>query len=271
MPVFPFHTWQPDTYTEAPTAGTMLLSGIMLKMGIYGIIRWLIPVAPLGFDAWGEIALILSVIGIVYASIIAFTQNDVKRLIAYSSIAHVGLISAGIFAWNMQGLQGAMIQMLNHGINVVGMFFIADILIRRLNTRDMTQMGGIAKPAPILAITFLTVLLGTVALPLTNGFVGEFLLLMGVYNYNIWLAAISGLTIIFGAVYLLRMYQKVMLGPVNSSTAIFEDLNGTEKSVLLIISLLVILIGVYPQPILHISEAAVINLLDQVNQKILVK
>ncbi len=271
MPVFPFHTWQPDTYTEAPTAGTMLLSGIMLKMGIYGVIRWLIPVAPLGFDAWGETALILSVIGIVYASIIAFTQNDVKRLIAYSSIAHVGLISAGIFAWNMQGLQGAMIQMLNHGINVVGMFFIADILIRRLNTRDITQMGGIAKPAPTLAITFLTVLLGTVALPLTNGFIGEFLLLMGVYNYNIWFAAISGLTIIFGAVYMLRMYQKVMLGPVNSSTAIFEDLNGTEKSVLLIISLLIILIGVYPQPILHISEAAVINLLDQVNQKILVK
>lgn len=271
MPVFPFHTWQPDTYTEAPTAGTMLLSGIMLKMGIYGVIRWLIPVAPLGFDVWGETALILSVIGIVYASIIAFTQNDVKRLIAYSSIAHVGLISAAIFAWNLQGLQGAMIQMLNHGINVVGMFFIADILIRRLNTRDITQMGGIAKPAPILAITFLLILLGTVALPLTNGFVGEFLLLMGVYNYNIWLAAISGLTIIFGAVYMLRMYQKVMLGPVNSITAIFKDLNGSEKSVLLIISLLVILIGVYPQPILHISEAAVINLLDQVNQKLLVK
>lgn len=271
MPVFPFHTWQPDTYTEAPTAGTMLLSGIMLKMGIYGAIRWLIPVAPLGFDAWGETALILSVIGVVYASIIAFTQNDIKRLIAYSSIAHVGLISAGIFAWNLQGLQGAMIQMLNHGINVVGMFFIADILIRRMNTREMNQMGGIAKPAPILAITFLIVLLGTVALPLTNGFVGEFLLLMGVYNHNIWLAAISGLTIIFGAVYMLRMYQKVMLGPVNSSTAIFKDLDGTEKSVLLIISALVILIGVYPQPILHISEAAVINLLDQVNQKILVK
>lgn len=271
MPVFPFHTWQPDTYTEAPTAGTMLLSGIMLKMGIYGVIRWLIPVAPLGFDAWGETALILSVIGVVYASIIAFTQNDIKRLIAYSSIAHVGLISAGIFAWNLQGLQGAMIQMLNHGINVVGMFFIADILIRRMNTREMSQMGGIAKPAPILAITFLIVLLGTVALPLTNGFVGEFLLLMGVYNYNIWLAAVSGLTIIFGAVYMLRMYQKVMLGPVNSSTSIFKDLDGTEKSVLVVISVLVILIGVYPQPILHISEAAVINLLDQVNQKILVK
>jgi NADH-quinone oxidoreductase subunit M len=271
MPVFPFHTWQPDTYTEAPTAGTMLLSGIMLKMGIYGVIRWLIPIAPLGFNAWGETAMILSIIGLVYASIIAFTQNDIKRLIAYSSIAHVGLISAGIFAWNLQGLQGAMIQMLNHGINVVGMFFIADIIIRRLNTRDLGQMGGIAKPAPMLAIGFLIVLLGTVALPLTNGFVGEFLLLMGVYNFNIWYAAIAGSTIIFGAVYMLRMYQRVMLGEVNTSTANFSDIDGTEKFVLLIISALIILIGVYPQPILNISEAAVINLIEQVNQKILVK
>jgi NADH-quinone oxidoreductase subunit M len=271
MPVFPFHTWQPDTYTEAPTAGTMLLAGIMLKMGIYGVIRWLIPVAPLGFQDWGTTALILSVIGIVYASIIAFTQNDIKRLIAYSSIAHVGLISAGIFAWNVQGLQGAMIQMLNHGINVVGMFFIADIIIRRMNTRDLSLMGGIAKPAPMLAIAFLVVLLGTVALPLTNGFVGEFLLLMGVYNYNIWLAAIAGLTIILGAVYMLRMYQKVMFGQLNTSTSVFTDLDVTEKSVLLIISVLIIFIGVYPQPILNISEAAVINLLEQVNQKILVK
>jgi NADH-quinone oxidoreductase subunit M len=271
MPVFPFHTWQPETYTEAPTAGTMLLSGIMLKMGIYGVIRWLIPIAPMGFDAWGETAMVLSIIGVVYASIIAFTQNDIKRLIAYSSIAHVGLISAGIFAWNLQGLQGAMIQMLNHGINVVGMFFIADIIIRRLNTREMGLMGGIAKPAPLLAIGFLIVLLGTVALPLTNGFVGEFLLLMGVYNFNIWYAAIAGLTIIFGAVYMLRMYQKVMLGGLNTSASTFTDLDGTEKLVLLIISALIILIGIYPQPILNISEAAVINLIEQVNQKILVK
>ena len=271
MPVFPFHTWQPDTYTEAPTVGTMLLSGIMLKMGVYGLIRWLIPIVPLGFSAWGETALILSIIGVVYASIIAFTQKDIKRLIAYSSIAHVGLISAGVFVWNLQGLQGAMIQMLNHGINVVGMFFIADIIIRRMNTRELNEMGGIAKPAPILAITFLIILLGVVALPLTNGFVGEFLLLMGVYNHNIWFAGISGMTIIFSAVYMFRMYQKVMLGEVNVRTSIFKDLDRTEMSVLLIISTLVILIGVYPQPILHISEASVTNLLDQVNQKILVK
>ncbi|MEJ7779338.1 MAG: NADH-quinone oxidoreductase subunit M [Daejeonella sp.] len=271
MPVFPFHTWQPDTYTEAPTAGTMLLSGIMLKMGIYGVIRWLIPVAPLGFAVWGQTALILSVIGIVYASIIAFTQNDIKRLIAYSSIAHVGIIAAGVFSWNVQGVQGAMIQMLNHGINVIGLFFVADIIIRRMNTREMNHLGGIAKPAPKLAIGFLVILLGTVALPLTNGFIGEFLLLMGIYNYSIYYSAAAGLTIILGAVYMLRMYQRVMLGETNERTALFADLDGTEKSVLFIISALIIVIGIYPQPVLHISEAAVTNLIEQVQQKILVK
>lgn len=268
MPVFPFHTWQPDTYTEAPTVGTMLLSGIMLKMGVYGLIRWLIPVVPLGFAAWGQTALILSIIGIIYASIIAFTQKDIKRLVAYSSIAHVGLISAGIFAWNGTGVQGAMIQMLNHGINVVGSFFVLDIIIRRMNTRQLDQMGGIAKAAPHLAIGFLIILLGNIALPLTNGFIGEFLLLMGVYQLNMWYAAVAGLTIIFGAVYMLRMYQQVMLGSANEKTAAFIDIDGTEKMLLFIICALVIVIGVYPQPILHISEAAVSNLVDLVNQRI---
>jgi NADH-quinone oxidoreductase subunit M len=271
MPIFPFHTWQPDTYTEAPTAGTMLLAGIMLKMGIYGAIRWLIPVAPLGFGEWGQTALILSVIGILYASIIAFTQKDIKRLVAYSSIAHVGLIAAGIFVWNVQGLQGAMIQMLNHGINVIGMFFVMDIIIRRMKTRDMTLMGGIAKTAPGLAIGFLILLLGSVGLPLTNGFIGEFLLLIGIYNYNIWYAAIAGLTIIFGAVYMFRMYQIIMFGQLNERTSAFTDIDFTEKAVLLTLCVLVIIIGIYPNPLLHISEASVVNLVEQVNQKILVK
>lgn len=268
MPVFPFHTWQPDTYTEAPSTGTMLLSGIMLKMGIYGVIRWLIPVAPLGFQQWGPAAMVLSVTGIIYASVIAFTQKDAKRLVAYSSIAHVGLIAAGIFAWNVQGLQGAMIQMLNHGINVVGLFFVFDIIIRRLGTREIDRMGGIAKPAPQFAAVFLIILLGTVALPLTNGFIGEFLLLMGIYNYSLTVAAISGLTIILGAVYMLRMYQNVMLGVTNERTEIFPDIAGSEKAVLLIICSLILIIGVYPKPILHISEAAVANLVEQVNAKI---
>ncbi|MBC6110644.1 NuoM family protein [Pedobacter fastidiosus] len=268
MPIFPFHTWQPDTYTAAPTQGTMLLSGIMLKMGIYGLIRWLLPIVPHGVQEWGNLAIILSIIGIVYASLIAFTQKDAKRLVAYSSIAHVGLISAGIFALNQQGMQGAMVQMLSHGINVVGLFFVLDIIFSRLKTNKIEELGGIAKSAPQLAIVFLIIVLGTVALPGTNGFIGEFLLLMGVYNYSIWAAAIAGLTIIFGAVYMLRMYQNIMLGKTNSLTITFTDIKGTEKLVLYIICVLIIVLGVYPKPLLHLTEASVQHLLEQVNQKL---
>jgi len=270
MPLFPFHTWQPDTYTDAPAAGTMMLAGIMLKMGIYGVVRWLIPNAPLGYVRWSDVVMILAVIGIVYASIIAFKQKDGKRLVAYSSIAHVGLIAAGIFSWQYQGVQGAMIQMLNHGINVVGLFFVWDIISTRLKTREISELGGIAKVAPKFAIAFLIIVLGTVALPLTNGFVGEFLLLNGVFfagTGGFWLMIIAGLTMIFGAVYMLRSYKSVMQGPVNALTATFTDISGTETLVLGIICALIIAIGIYPQPILHISDAAVKNLFDTISVK----
>ena len=268
MPVFPFHTWQPDTYTEAPAAGTMLLSGIMLKMGIYGVIRWLLPIVPAGVQDWGTTAIVLSIIGIVYASLIAFTQKDAKRLVAYSSIAHVGLISAGIFALNTQGLQGTMVQMLSHGINVVGLFFVLDIIYSRLKTNKIAELGGIAKVAPKLAIAFLIIVLGTVALPGTNGFIGEFLLLMSVYQFNIWAVVFAGLTIIFGAVYMLRMYQNIMLGKTNELTIGFTDIRGSEQLVLIIICVLIIVMGVYPKPVLHLSEASVQQLLEQINQKL---
>jgi NADH-quinone oxidoreductase subunit M len=268
MPIFPFHTWQPDTYTEAPAAGTMLLSGIMLKMGIYGVIRWLLPIVPQGVHDWTMLAMVLSVIGIVYASLIAFTQRNAKRLVAYSSIAHVGLIAAGIFTLSTQGLQGVMVQMLSHGINVVGLFFVLDIIFSRLQTNKIEELGGLAKVAPQLAITFLIIVLGTVALPGTNGFIGEFLLLFSVYSYNAWLGLIAGLTIIFGAVYMLRMYQKVMLGTTNELTIGFTDIKGTEKVVLYTICVLIVVMGVYPKPILHLSAAAVQHLLEQVNQKL---
>jgi len=269
MPVFPFHTWQPDTYTEAPTPGTMLLAGIMLKMGIYGVIRWILPVVPMGVQEWGTTALILSIIGIVYASIIAFKQRNAKRLVAYSSIAHVGLISAGIFALNTQGLQGTMVQMLSHGINVIGLFFVLDIISKQLKTNTIEELGGLAKVAPKLAIVFLIIVFGTIALPGTNGFIGEFLLLMGVYQYNIWAAVIAGLTIIFGAVYMLRMYQGIMLGKTNDLTIGFKDIDGTEKLTLYIICALVIALGVYPKPILGLSEASIQHVLEQVNQKLI--
>jgi NADH-quinone oxidoreductase subunit M len=269
MPIFPFHTWQPDTYTEAPAPGTMLLAGIMLKMGIYGVIRWLIPIVPVGFEEWKTTVMVLSIIGIVYASIIAFTQKNAKRLVAYSSIAHVGLISAGIFALNEQGMQGAMVQMLSHGINVIGLFFVLDIIYSRLKTNKIAELGGIATVAPQLAITSLIIVLGTVALPGTNGFIGEFLLLIGVYQYNIWAVVFAGLTIIFGAVYMFRMYQDVMLGKTNELTIGFKDIKGTEKIVLYLICALIIVLGVYPKPVLHLSEASVQHLIEQINQKLI--
>src|SRR5690606_11136532 len=263
MPLFPFHSWQPDTYTTAPTVGTMLLAGIMLKMGVYGLIRWLIPISPLGFEQYGTICLTLGIIGVVYASVIALRQKDIKRLIAYSSIAHVGLIGAGVFTWNVQGLQGAMIQMINHGINVVGLFFVMDVIINRTQSQNLNDLGGIAKSAPKLAIVFLILVMAAIGLPLTNGFIGEFLLLVGIYSEGIWFAVFGGLTLILGAAYMLRLYQKTMLGEPNNRTLNFKDIHGSEQIVFVVIVLFIIGIGVYPQPLLNISEAAVSNLVNQ--------
>lgn len=257
MPVFPLHTWQPDTYVTAPTQGTMLLSGIMLKMGTFGVIKWLLPIVPLGLDKWGFTAIALSVVGIIYASIIAINQKDFKRLIAYSSIAHVGLISAGILSCNQQGIQGAIMQMLAHGVNVVGLFFIADILFRHTGTREMDKLGGIRGMNGNFAVLFLIILLGSVALPLTNGFIGEFLLINGVYQFNATVAAVAGLTVILGAVYMLRAYQKIMLGERRDSNVAFGSLAGSDKVVLTIICIVVVAFGVYPKPLNDIAEEAV--------------
>lgn len=261
MPVFPFHTWQPDTYHTAPTPGTMLLSGIMLKMGIYGVIRWLIPVVPDGVERWGSSALTLSVIGIVYASFLAIIQKDLKRLIAYSSIAHVGLIAAGIFTMNKIGLQGAMIQMVSHGIVIVGLFYIIDIIISRTATQEIANLGGIRSSAPNFTGVFMIIMLGSVALPLTSGFVGEFLLINAIFQYNFVSGTFAALTMILGAVYMLRSFQFTMLGESNATTAAFMDLDKHEKMVLYPIVVMIILIGIYPTPLLKISEVAVDDLL----------
>jgi NADH-quinone oxidoreductase subunit M len=265
MPVFPFHTWQPDTYTEAPVQGTMLLSGIMLKMGIFGVIRWLIPLVPLGVNEWGLTALILSVTGIVYASCIAIVQKDFKRLIAYSSIAHVGLIAAGIFTLSQSGIQGAMIQMLSHGIIVFALFYIIDIIAQRTRTRELASLGGIRNVAPVTATVLMVVMLGSVALPFTSGFVGEFLLIKSIVQYKFIIGAIAGLTTILGAVYMLRMYQKTMLGEVSAVARTFTDLTTLEKTVLYPIVVMIVVIGIYPAPLLAISEPAVADLLQLIS------
>ncbi len=261
MPIFPFHTWQPDTYTVSPTPGTMLLSGIMLKMGTYGLLRWLMPLVPQGWDSWSMTAMILCVIGIVYCSCIAIVQTDYKRLIAYSSIAHVGLIGAGIFAMNTEGVTGSLIQMVAHGINVVGLFYIADIINERMKTREIAALGGIRDVAPHFALYFLIILLGSVALPLTNGFVGEFLLINGVFQYNFWLSVFAGLTVILGAVYMLRSYQVMMLGETKPLTASFSDLDFNETVLLGLICAMVIIFGIYPKPLIDIAAPAVKELL----------
>ncbi len=264
MPVFPFHTWQPDTYTTSPTGGTMLLSAIMLKMGIYGVIRWMIPLAPESMHTWMPVFVGLAVTGVVYASLIAVKQTDLKRLIAYSSIAHVGLIAAGVLVWNKMGVQGGILQMLNHGINVLGLFFAVDILERRLGSRSLFDMGGIAKSAPVFAALFMIILLGSLAVPLTNGFPGEFLLLLGVWQYNPWVGALAGLTIIFGAVYLLRAFGLAMFGLPNSQTERFQDVHTGEYVVLGIVAALVLLLGFFPQLILGLTDSSVDRILGAV-------
>jgi NADH-quinone oxidoreductase subunit M len=266
MPLFPFHTWQPDTYVESPSAGTMLLSGIMLKMGTYGLLRFLLPITPIASLHWGNVAIGLCVIGIIYGSIIAIQQSDIKRLIAYSSFAHVGLMAAGIFSITQSGILGSIVQMLAHGINVVGLFFVAEIIHRRTNTHELSQLGGITKNAPNFTIYFIIIMLGSVALPLTNGFVGEFLLLKGIFEHNIIVGGIAGLTIILGAIYMLRMVQKSMFGAENSITSTFPDLTFSEKATLFPIVFLIIFFGIAPNILLKLTEPAVDQLLHLINK-----
>lgn len=246
IPLFPFHTWQPSTYSAAPAPGSMLLAGIMLKMGLYGLIRWLLPLSPLALPLLAPWAIGLAVTGIVYASVIAVRQDDMKRLVAWSSIAHVGLIAAGIFTLNPLALQGAVIQMVAHGVNITGLFLVIDLIEHRTGTRRLAELGGIARKAPRLAVVFMILLLGSVALPLTNGFPGEFLLLTGLFQYAPWVAAVAGLTVIFSAVYMLRMYQRAMLGEESDATAGFRDLTAAETVLFYPLAVMVIWMGVAP-------------------------
>jgi NADH-quinone oxidoreductase subunit M len=264
IPIFPFHTWQPDTYTVSPAAGTMLLAGIMLKMGIYGMMRWMIPVVPDAVAEFGIVVMILAVGGIVYASLIAIRQQDMKRLVAYSSIAHVGLIAAGVLSLSAMAWTGAVIQMLSHGINIVGLFIVIDIIEQRTGTRVIADLGGLAAKAPRLAVFFMIFLLASIALPLTNGFVGEFMLLSGLFSFHPAFAALGGLTVIFSAVYMLWMYQRVMFGKTESvaSTAEFNDLGRNEMLILIPLVILVFWIGIYPDTFISVAEPAVADILS---------
>ena len=253
MPVFPFHTWQPDTYEQSPTAVTMVLSGVMVKMGVYAVIRWLVPVFPVAVLEYSNIIIIVSIIGMLYASLIAIKQNDMKRLIAYSSIAHIGLMCATIFTKNDTGLQGVMVQMFNHGIVVIGLWVVADAIEQKMGTRKFSELGGLAQKAPWLAVFFVIMCFANIALPLTNAFVGEFLMFNGLFAYNPWLAGIAGISIILAAVYTLLMVQKIFYGNTDAATANATDASGNVLFALLVLAVLIIVLGVYPQPLINLT------------------
>ncbi|MFM2338464.1 MAG: hypothetical protein RL115_1657 [Bacteroidota bacterium] len=260
MPIFPLHTWQPDAYEQSPTAVTMVLSGVMVKMGLLGIIRWLLPVMPIAFHAWGDVVMSLSVVGIVYASLIAIRQDDIKRLVAYSSIAHIGLMCMALFSENISGVQGALVQMFNHGINIIGLWIMVDIIEKRFGTRKMSELGGLAKHHPVMAIFFVLIAFANIALPLTNAFPGEFLMFNGVINaqtsplYAILFTVFAGMGIILGAVYTLNMVRKIFFGEVNAVYQQQTDLKLHEQIGLGVIVILILITGFFPQLLLNITE-----------------
>ena len=257
MPVFPFHTWQSSTYTMAPTQGVMILAGVMTKMGIYGALRFLFPVIPDGVLYWQNTVIILSLIGVIYASVIAFRQTNLKTLIAFSSMAHISLMVAAMFALNYYALQGLLFQVLSHGVTIVALFYIVMLIEEQTGTLDLAQMGGIKLLAPNLAILFLLVVLGSIALPLTAGFVGEFLIITGLFQQSIWFALFGGITMVLGAIYMLYAYQRVMLGDKRPGFENSTDLKRIDYIVLIPLISIILVLGIYPQPVFNLVEASV--------------
>lgn len=263
FPLFPFHTWLPDTHTYAPTQGSMLLSGIMLKMAVYGMIRYLLPITPNAIGGFsGELVIAFAIVGVLYGAMIALISKNIKIIIAYSSISHLGMMGTGILAstyltikgnFTTEGAEGAMLQTMAHGINAVGLFYCADILYKRFHTKDIIQMGGMAIVAPKFAVLFIILIFGAMAVPLTNGFVGEFILLKTIFEYDEILGIIAGLSIILGAAYLLRLYSKAMFGKGEEKVlSQIQDVSWIEFSVLLVLVTSVLFFGIFPNFILDL-------------------
>ena len=264
IPIIPFHTWQAKVYQKAPTVGTMLLSGIMLKMGLYSIIRWQLPIAPFAARHFMFTFIGLGIAGVIYGSIVALRQKDLKKLLAYSSLAHVGLIAAGIYTLTLDGLRGAVLQMIAHGFVVVGLFFVAEIIFRRYETRTIAEMGGIRAQAPKFTSQFLILVLASVALPSTFNFIGEFTVLYSLSQVNLLFAILGGTTIILGAYYMLKMFQQVMLGQTN--TTVFKEVSFNEGLTLVVIIAVLFFFGLYPKPITDLITPSLENILIHINR-----
>ena len=252
VPIFPFHTWLPDAHVEAPTAGSVLLAGVLLKMGIYGILRFCFPLFPHAVIFFTPAILILGLIGLIYAAFVAFAQTDLKKLVAYSSVCHMALIVIGIFAANQTGIKGGILQMVNHGLSTGALFILVGALYERTGTRNMELMGGLAGRVPVLAAFFMIVTLSSIGLPGLNGFIGEFLLLLAAFKFKWWLGALSATTMILGAIYMLWMYQRVMFEKSRSTAEkSFGDFSIRENIVMIPVIIMFIFIGLYPSYFLN--------------------
>ncbi len=264
VPLFPFHTWLPDAHTEAPTAGSVLLAGVMLKLGTYGFVRFGLYLFPEASRYFAPLFLTLGVIGIIYGAIVATMQTDLKRLVAYSSVAHMGFVMVGIFSITVVGLEGSLLQMVNHGISTGALFLLVGWIYERLHTREIAALSGIQRVAPMMAGVFTLVMLSSIGVPGLNGFVGEFLSLLGLFIAHRWWAVVAASGVILAALYLLWAYQRVFHGEPNEKTAKMSDLTWREGLVILPLLVLIVLFGVYPKPVLDRMEPAVDRLVAHV-------
>lgn len=266
VPMFPLHTWLPDAHTEAPTAGSVILAAVLLKMGTYGYVRFAIPLFPEAAHKFAPMIATLAVIGIVYASLVAMVQEDVKKLVAYSSVAHLGFVMLGVFAFNVEGISGGMLQMLNHGISTGALFLIVGFIYERRHTRLITDFGGLSKQMPIFATIFMIVTFSSVGLPGTNGFVGEFLILIGAFGSELrWWTVVATSGVILSAVYMLWVFQRVMFGELdNPKNQVLSDLNAREIVLMVPLIVLIFVMGLYPKPFIDKMDPAVRKLVAQV-------
>lgn len=266
VPMWPVHTWLPDAHVEAPTGGSVILAAIMLKLGGYGFLRFSLPIVPDASHYLAEMMIVLSLIAVVYIGLIALMQADMKKLIAYSSIAHMGFVTLGFFLFNAYGIEGAMVQMISHGFISGAMFLCVGVLYDRLHSRQIADYGGVVNKMPVFAAFFMLFAMANAGLPGTSGFVGEFMVIMGSVKVNFWYAFLAATTLIFGAAYTLWMYKRVIFGSVASpAVEALQDISKREFMILAILAVMVLWLGVYPFPLTEVMHATVDNLLDHVS------
>jgi len=267
VPMWPVHTWLPDAHVEAPTAGSVILAGVLLKFGGYGFLRFSLPMLPAASEAFAPLIFALSVIAVVYTSLVALAQEDMKKLIAYSSVAHMGFVTAGAFSFTLQGIEGAIFQMLSHGVVSAALFLIVGVVYDRTHSRDIETYGGLVHRMPAYAFAFMVFMLASVGLPGTSGFVGEILVLIGLFQVNAWVAALTATGVILGAVYMLYLYRRVIFGRLTKEALVrIGDLSAREIAVFAPLVVLVFWMGIFPAPFLKIMHASSANLVRQVDE-----